>query len=161
MALGKITPFFKNEFRECQMGRADLKEELVKYFPKWGWKKSVEEFLEYWFAYGTELNVEVVRKVDELRAREVKCYLATDQEKYRAKYLLEMVGLGEHFDGSFFSYDLGFSKSQKKFFKKIAQILEVKPEEMAFYDDEQENVRAAREAGVKAKLFEKLESITT
>ena len=156
--IGKILPFFKMEVLECQMGKADLKEELLKYLTKWGWKKSVEEFLEYWFAHGTELNVEVMRRVDELRAKGIKCYLATDQEKYRAKYILETVGLGEHFDGSFFSYELGSSKSQKKFFKKISQILGVKPEEMEFYDDEGENVRAAKEAGVKGKLFTSVKS---
>jgi len=27
----KIMPFFRNEFKTCQLGKADMKEELVKY----------------------------------------------------------------------------------------------------------------------------------
>jgi putative hydrolase of the HAD superfamily len=42
-------PFFSGPFKECLIGKADLKEELGPYLKKWGWQKSVEEFLDYWF----------------------------------------------------------------------------------------------------------------
>ena len=49
-----ITPdttahFFKKQFQDCLVGKSDLKEELKKCVPSWGWGKSVEELLEFFF----------------------------------------------------------------------------------------------------------------
>jgi len=38
---------FKNEFQPCLVGEADLKEQINPYLEKWGWKKSVDDFLEH------------------------------------------------------------------------------------------------------------------
>ena len=38
--------FFTNEFIQCELGRADLKEEVESYLENWGWTKGVNEFLD-------------------------------------------------------------------------------------------------------------------
>ena len=69
-----------------QLGKADIKDALKKYLPPWGWKKSADEFLEYWFKFDSVLNREMLKSIKDLRKSGIKCYLATNNEKYRVEY---------------------------------------------------------------------------
>ncbi|KKS46608.1 MAG: HAD-superfamily hydrolase, subfamily IA, variant 3 [Candidatus Azambacteria bacterium GW2011_GWA2_42_9] len=147
-------PLFKNEFYKCVLGEMDLKEVLKSYIEKWGWKGSIDELLKYWWEGENKPNIFVLEVVDQLRARGVKCYLTTDQEKYRADYIMNGVGLKEHLDGAFFSYDLGVSKSKREYWEKVLQTLNIKnPQEVQCWDDEQENIDVAQEVGIEAHLY--------
>lgn len=44
----EMLPFFKGEFQDCLVGKADLIESLKPWLPKWKWTGSVDEFLQYW-----------------------------------------------------------------------------------------------------------------
>ena len=127
---------------------------LKSYIEKWGWKGSIDELLKYWWEGENKPNIFVLEVVDQLRARGVKCYLTTDQEKYRADYIMNGVGLKEHLDGAFFSYDLGVSKSKREYWEKVLQTLNIKnPQEVQCWDDEQENIDVAQEVGIEAHLY--------
>ena len=52
----EITPFFKGEFKECIVGRADLVKIIQPWLQKWKWKGSAEEFLEFWFKAALRQN---------------------------------------------------------------------------------------------------------
>ncbi len=106
--LDKDNSFFNGEFLLCETGKADLKQVLPKWLDTWHWKGSIDELLEYWFSNEAETNIEMLNYIKSLKQRGIKCYLATNNEKYRVKYLLETVGLQKHFDGCFASCDLGF-----------------------------------------------------
>lgn len=155
----QILPFFQNEYRMCQVGRADVKEELRKYLPKWGWDKTEDEFLEYWFKTDTQADDEVLEEVKRVRAQGIRCYLATDQEKNRAQYIQEELGFGSRLDGCFFSYTLGVSKAQPEYFTRVLEALSVSSSDVVFLDDDQENVSAARSLGIDARYYESIEDI--
>src|SRR3989344_7786042 len=104
----KIRLFFKEKFSLCQKGKADLKEEIQPYLSDW--KYSVDDYLNNWFTMDFVVNQEVLDIVSQMRTKGVKCYLATDQEKYRAQYLKDR-NFEENFDGVFYSYNLGYQKS--------------------------------------------------
>ena len=76
----KVLSFFKNEFQLCLIGKADLKNELAKYFGQWGWKKSVEELLLYWFTNESNLDKKMLESVKNLRSKGISCYLDTNNE---------------------------------------------------------------------------------
>lgn len=155
-----VMSLFKNEFYKCVVGEMDLKEVLKSYVLKWIWKGSVDELLQYWWEGENKMNMPVIEIVEKLRARGVKCYLASDQEKYRAGYLMETVGLSKYFDGHFFSCDLGVSKSKIEFWHKVLSKLgNPNPAEIQFWDDEKENIDAPREAGIDARLFTNMEDL--
>lgn len=80
------------------------------------------------------------------------CYFVTDQEKYRAQYL-QSHGIDKHFDGSFYSCNLGYTKNEKEFFQKILDQLHLSPQEVMYRDDEEENVSVATELHIDAKLY--------
>jgi putative hydrolase of the HAD superfamily len=149
----EIRLFFKGEFPECQRGSKDLKVEFEKYLPKWGWQKSVDEFLSYWFTNDVIADTEVLKEVAGIRARGLKCYLATDQEKYRAEYLTTTLKLSDVFDDCFFSYDIRHLKSSPEYFKEILKRTGLRPEEIAYFDDDRKNVETAKTLGINAVFY--------
>jgi len=153
VSLEKIIPFFRNEFLDCQLGKIDIKEVLPKYLKEWGWQKSVDDFLQYWFESSTIVDKEVENKVQEIRALGTKCYLVTDQEKYRAEYLRKNLYFEKKFDGCFFSCEIGYSKSSPEFFKVVFKQLELNPSDIIFLDDEEKNIVVAEQLGIKATLY--------
>lgn len=126
---------------------------------KWNWDKSADELLDYWFLRESELNKEVLAVIKKLRAKGIKVYLASDHSKYRANDLWENVGLKNYFDGYFFSCYLGTTKDKPIFFKKVLQKLNLKPEEVMFLDDEEENVEAARKLKISASLYRSIKQL--
>lgn len=153
----KIAPFYKNEFRLCQIGKADLKEELNKYLPDWKWDKGADAFIEYWFTTDAVSDEEVIAEMKKLKDRGINCFLATDQEKYRAQYLTNRLNFKDRFDGLFFSCDLGFKKSEQAFFEKVVERLGLDPGEIMYWDDDPENVDVAKAFGIDARLFTNLQ----
>lgn len=151
--LDDVTAFFTTEFPACLTGDADLKEVLVPYLKKWQWQDSVEAFLEYWFRSEPELSTEVLSVIEILRDHDIECYVASEQEKYRAAYLLRLNGLVDLIDGAFFTSILGVRKYTTEFYEKMLKRIGVPAEEVVFWDDTEENVLAAQKAGITAYLY--------
>jgi putative hydrolase of the HAD superfamily len=160
-----MKPFFSGPFALCKLGRADLKEELARVVGAWGWQGTVDELVRYWFAEDRP-NAEVLALVGELRGRGVRCYLGTNQEKYRAAHLWNELRLSAVFGGAFVSADLGASKDDPGFFRTAYARLEddfasvgrgpVVPGSVLFVDHEQKNLDAAAAAGWSTHLFDGL-----
>ena len=149
----KMTPFYNNEFRKSQRGKADLKAELIKYLPEWNWTKTVDEFVGYWFTTDAHPDEVVFSLIERIRASGIKVYLASDQERYRAEYMTESLNFRERLDGCFFSYKLGCKKSEPGFFDQVLKALGADPKDVIFLDDDQTNVDVAAEFGIDARLY--------
>ncbi|OGE79054.1 MAG: hypothetical protein A2751_01180 [Candidatus Doudnabacteria bacterium RIFCSPHIGHO2_01_FULL_46_14] len=147
--------FFKNEFLEVETGKADLKEQLPKYLRQWGWQKSLEEFLAYWFKSENYIDTEVIKSIKSLRNGRIKCYLATNQEKYRAAYMKNVMGLDENlFDKIFVSCEVGYLKPSAEFWSAIDNSLgELNKNEVLVWDDKEKCVAGAKQIGFHAELY--------
>lgn len=143
-----ILNFFKNEYKDTAVGQADLKELLAERIEEWGWDGSVDELLTYWFEGEREVDSDVLTIVKTLRDTGVICCLASDNEAYRAEYLLDVVGLREHFDEVFFSCYVGHTKSELEFFLAIIDRLNVSLDEILYFDDDPKNVEVAKGVGI-------------
>jgi putative hydrolase of the HAD superfamily len=152
-----MEPFYLNELKKCQIAAADMKEELAKYLPKWNWTKSADEFMQYWFTTDVIPDQDVLAVVDTLRQQGAKCYLASEQEKYRSSHIWNIANLKNRLDGSFFTHDVGALKSTPEYFHRILATLNLKPEEVMFWDDDQKNVDVAKNAGIDARFYSNLE----
>jgi putative hydrolase of the HAD superfamily len=153
-------PLFKNEFYKCVLGEMNLKEVLKSYIPIWNWGGTVDELLQYWWEGENKLNTPVLEVITQLRAEGAKCYLATDQEKYRANYIMKGMGLEKYIDGAFFSSDLGISKGDRKYWEKVLSILHVEnPSEVHYWDDEIENIEAAQDVGIQTHLYQSISDL--
>lgn len=152
--MAKILPFFKNEFLLCETGKADLKQELPKYFKEWGWQGSLENILKFWFEGEAEVSTEFLGIVHKLRLSGKKVYIHTNNEAYRTKYLWENLSLNRHFDGVFSSCELGYLKPAQEFWQEIYNRLGT-PErkEILVVDHEVKNVEGAIEAGFAGYVY--------
>ncbi len=155
----KIAAFFGGPFQECKVGRANLKEELAKILPEWGLNTMPDELMRIWFAGENALNEDVLSVIDELHTKNIKCYLASDNEKYRAEYIMRKTGLNGKLDGAFFSCNLGATKSDPEFYRKVLEELEISPGELMFWDDDQKNVDAGKTADIDARFYESADAL--
>ena len=148
-----ITTFIKGDYKKAAMGEVDIKEILPPHLKRWGYKGTVDEFLEYWYSSETTIDTQLAEIVAQERDRGIKTYLVSDNESGRAEYLMNVVGLKDMFDGGFFSANLGTTKSDPEFFRMIIKRLGVTPTNIEYWDDGVKNVEAARSIGIKAYLY--------
>jgi putative hydrolase of the HAD superfamily len=140
--------FFSGVFMECLVGRKDLKAELSAFIPQLGWSQSVDELLHFWFTVENVLCQEALRCVASLRNAGHRCYLGTNQERYRADFIANEMGLHRHFDGIFASGYVGFAKPEREYFHAVQEASG--SSDILLVDDSLRNVRGAELAGWKA-----------
>jgi len=154
IAANITVPFFRGPFRDCLVGKADLKEQLLLYLKQWGWQYTVDDFLSYWFTAEHRPNLPLLQVAQQLRQRSIHCYLATNQEQYRTAYILREMGFAARFDGAFSSAYVGYMKPEAEFFHHILhKLMPVDAGEILFWDDTLENIIAAREVGLHAEHY--------
>ena len=152
--LDLILPFFDNEFQLCLIGKADLKEVVKPYLMKWNWNGSVEEFLDYWFRSENYVDNRIIDKISEYRLLGIRCYIHSNQEKYRTEYMKGVMGLDKIVDGIFSAAYLGTKKPNQNFWQEIfSRIQPAKKDEVLVWDDSQENVVSASDFGFNSELY--------
>jgi putative hydrolase of the HAD superfamily len=155
----RLVPFFTGPFRECVLGRRDLKEVVASYAVEWGWPGSVEDLLAFWFQREHVISMEAIECLRSLRKKGHVCVLGTNQEKYRTNYLRHEMRLAAEFDQVFASCELGVAKPSAEFFSKIQEHLKVPAEGLYLVDDSERNVAAAKVAGWRGIWYRGLRDI--
>lgn len=149
-----VTKFFKTEFLEIERGKADLKQALQGKIESWGYKGTVKELMDFWFEGEAEIDQEMKNYIISLRQNGVKCYLATNNEKYRTEYLWNVVGLKDFLDGVFSSCYSGYLKPQIEYWEEVYKGLSKIPRnEVLFWDNLPAAVESAREFGFNAEVY--------
>jgi putative hydrolase of the HAD superfamily len=155
-----LKSFFSNEFLLCETGKADLKQELAKRLQAWGWKKSVEELMDFWFKGEAEVDLEMKEYILSLRERGIECFLSTNNEKYRTEYLWNVVGLKNFLDKAYSSSSVGYLKPQTEFWHEVYKDFPNVPKsEVLVLDDQESTIHSAKEFGFKAEFYTDFESI--
>lgn len=95
-----------------------------------------------------DLSPEVKSTLDALRARGMK--LAIGSSSKNAKFILERIGLADHFDAVSDGTNISKSKPDPEVFLKAAQFLGLMPEECLVVEDATSGVEAAHAGGMKA-----------
>lgn len=136
-----------------------MKEILPPYLEQSGWQGSVEGFLEYWFSSDSEVDQELASFIQELKQRGIRVCLATNNEKYRAEYLLKTAGLEKIFDKAFVSAFIGHKKSSPEFFGHVMQnSAGLQKDEILFFDSDEKIVKGALAFGIRAELYTDFET---
>ncbi len=145
--------FFAGPFTDCLLGKKDLREVIPPYLAQWGWGRTLDDFLEFWFEVESHVHNPLLALADQLHASGRRCLLASTQERYRAHYLEDLLGLGERFDGAFFSCRLGCQKPDPDFYAAVIRQIGLHPAEVFLIDDNAANVIGAKAMGWNAALF--------
>ena len=147
-----VTDFLSAEM-PCLRGDADMTEVLGEVLKRWDSPYSVEHAIETHTKI-VEMNTESIEVVRALRKSGVQAYLATNQHEYRARYMSEVFGYADVFDGEFYSCRLGAMKPNTKYFHSILESLLIPAERLLFIDDRQRNVEAAQSVGINGVEYE-------
>lgn len=155
--------FFRNDWPSIVTGKKDLKESISENPELWQWDGDVDELLKYWFKTEDVRNEPLIELIRELKARGLPCYLATDQEKYRAEYMKNVM-FKDVFMGHYVSASLGVTKNDPKFFEAIVSDLELKypainPSEIVFFDDSQSKIDTAKSVGINGQLYQSVQHV--
>lgn len=153
----KLQEFYRGIFLKTLNGEADLREVIAPYLKEWGWPKTVDDYLNEWFEYEHVVDEKIIAYIQNLRKQGIGCYVATNQEKYRAEYMFERMDFKNKFDKFYASAHLGAQKPDTEFFKRVIDDLRVKKDEVLFWDDSQGNIDGARQFGIHAEFFESFE----
>jgi putative hydrolase of the HAD superfamily len=156
------TFFFRNNFLLCETGKLDLKTELSQELPKWGIDWPLEKVLDYWFSGEAEKDPEMIKEIARLRSLGIKCYLSTNNEKYRVEYLTNVVGLGKILDGIFSSASLGYLKPNLNFWTEIYKKFSgIEKDEILVLDNKREMANSAKEFGFHSHFYTSFENYKT
>ena len=148
---------FHGDFQKCLIGQADLKEVLPPVLEQLNWTRGVDVFIGEWLEAEHAVDLDLLERIALLRASGIRCYLATNQEKYRTIYLEREMGLGVALDGIFSSSTLGFRKPSLEYYHAVQNQLELEGSEILFWDDTLKNVEAAYALNWNAELYTSLE----
>lgn len=116
-----------------------------------GLGESIEEILAVWLTF--DVLSPALDVVSRVRATGTACYLATNQDTYRAACMRDKTRYSEVLDGSYYSCDIGVAKPTTAFFEHIVADLGLAPGQLLFLDDQPKNVIGARSAGLNAERW--------
>lgn len=142
--------FFKPYWADIITGREPMEPRLAGVLQTIAPHLSAATLIDYWFENDARLDRRLLDDLADHRARGTALVLATNQEHMRARYLMNGLGLADHFDGIVYSADLGCRKPSPDFFRLATERVGHLPHEIAFIDDMAENIEAARLFGWNA-----------
>lgn len=137
--------------RPALTGDARWLEVLPGLLERWGIAHAHDDALRVWLTI--EPVVETREIVARLRARGVRCYLATNQDEHRGRHMHTVLGYADLFDGCFYSYELRVAKPDPAFFTAVLERLGLPGDAVLFVDDNAANVEAARSVGLRAERW--------
>jgi putative hydrolase of the HAD superfamily len=125
---------------------------------RWGLADAFDDLVRAW------LSIEPVpgprELVAPLRAGGVSCFLATNQDEHRGRFMRERLGYPDLLDGSFYSYEMGLAKPDPDYFRSILASLGVAAEDVLFLDDNRANVVSARSVGLRGEVWSYREPVS-
>lgn len=130
-------------------GQAEFSTALAEVLVRWGIDLPVAEVLEIWTMI--DPSAEIISVIESL---DVRCCLATNQQRHRAEYMSRELHYTDLFEDLFYSCHLGVMKPSAKYFLEVARRLEILPVNLLFLDDNRSNVEAAESIGLNAVVFD-------
>lgn len=152
-----MTPFFIWDFKKCIIWEADLNEVIKPYLKKWKWEKGSEEILDFWFKISNNIDKRILKMVRKLKDNWIKCFIATNQEKYRTNYMKKDMWFDDTFDFVFSSCELWYKKPDEKFYLSVLDYLKnnywISKKEILFFDDCEKNITKAKDLWIESHLY--------
>jgi putative hydrolase of the HAD superfamily len=148
---------FSSDWLNVLEGRKDLKCLLDEALPHLNFKGNVHDIINYWFEKDSNLDNQLLGLLNQIKQKNknIKFYIATNQEQNRADYLWNNLKLKDLFEDIFYSGKIGMVKRNPDFFHKINKQLALKDcKDVLFFDDHVHNVESAKLAGWNAFEYE-------
>ncbi len=141
--------------RPCLEGRDRWSRVLPDLLERWDARERAEELLALWC--DTEVVAPALALAMRVREHGVRCWIASNQDVGRATVMEERFSYARLLDGSFYSHAVGVAKPDPAYFETILGRLGAAPAAVAFVDDREDNVAAARGLGIRAVRWQRRE----
>ncbi len=123
------------------------------YFREWKIDLTKEDFFNFWFE-DEKICLKMLELVGKAKNNGFKIFILSDNFKERTDYLEGKFDFfSQLIDKKYYSWKIGFLKSDIRAFKKVLLDNNLKSEECLYFDDDQENVNVASQLGIKAFFF--------
>lgn len=135
-------------------GEEPFADVLARLLRTWPADITVPELLGLW--EDVDIDEAAVALVQRVRASGIRCFLATNQQDHRVRYMRTVLGYDEWFDGAFYSSELGAAKPSPDYFSRVLELLPTEgaeradPATVGFIDDSAANVESALALGLRA-----------
>lgn len=120
---------------------------------EWKLNKTPKELMELLIS-GYEIDQNVIEVVKKVRASGYKTLICTSNFPARINSLQGKFKFLDNFDAWALSYEIGFNKPSKELFEELIKKSGVNANEIAFADDNVDNVEGARQVGIEAFYYE-------
>lgn len=155
-----VMEFFSSwSYWKCRRWETCVKQELPLFLNSTNW--TLEAILDYWHHWDNWVDEKMLELLKVLKKKNIPVYLATNQAKCRTDYMIETMWLDENVFNRIVAscdYDMQVEKPDIIFYKKLYNIIEnnypwIKPHEIIFFDDKQDNVDSANKFWIKSFLY--------
>src|SRR3989339_614411 len=143
----EIPKLFNHKWSDVLLGKTDTLDRISEFLKEINSKVSAKVFLDYWFKQDSKIDDQMLNFANTLKDYGYPLYLATNQDKYRSKYLYETLGLKNIFSDIYSSSFIGRKKPDPEYFRALEQRVHFRPDEILFIDDSLENVNSATLCG--------------
>ncbi len=140
------------EERPALRGEVRWLDVLPGLLARWRIEDAYDDLVRAWLSIEPVPSARAV--VGALREHGTRCYLASNQDVHRARFMSAQLGYHDLLDGELYSCDLGLAKPDPAFFRRVLDDLGMSGREVLVVDDHQGNVDGARTAGLRAERWQ-------
>jgi putative hydrolase of the HAD superfamily len=133
---------------EFECGRIRPSEFSERFVDEWELDWSPTRFLEAFGSWVRPFSSEATALLAELGASHELACLSNCNEVHWA----HLETSRSHFDSAFLSFEIGIAKPDPRIFEQVVAGLDRPPDQILYFDDTEENVRAAEALGIRSEL---------
>jgi putative hydrolase of the HAD superfamily len=150
-----IEVFFKSDRmnNEYKTGLISDKEFWTWALKEWRLKMAPKEIIDLMIS-GYEVNQPAANLVERLRVNGYKTAICSNNFPARVKGLDKRFHFLANFNVVVFSYEVGVLKPDKGIFEELIKKSQVKPEEIAYSDDDETKIKGATELGIETFIYQ-------
>jgi len=151
---------FKDFINHILTGQMNLHDALANFLPTIGYHGDPQIVIHYWLKKDSKINHDLIEKIKIIKqSPDVELYIATNQERNRAKYLMDVLGFAKHFKDIFHSAKIGHIKPAQKYFSRVHDMLGNPKTPPIFFDDTLDVIQGAKNFGWQAYEFQTVDDL--
>lgn len=146
-------------FRDCLLGLKSVDEHIESL-------KGMKDFEDIKYILSREnqpICLPLMKKnfeyIKTLRQKGYRIYLLTNITEDSYYYINNIIDINSNFDGGIYSYQEHLIKPNLEIYELIINRFNLNKNETIFFDDKENNVIAAQDAGIKSIVFKNIEDI--
>ncbi len=147
----KFTDHLFEAEQAAMTGHRSFRDVVAEVLDHWGVADRADDLVEHY--HHIEVVTDTAEVVRDLREAGVPVHLATNQHDLRTAYMREELGYGDLLDSTFSSCELGVTKDDPAFFRRIVEQLGLEPGQVLLVDDKDRFVDAAQDAGLRGVVW--------